>query len=105
MTFASPLADIALKQPTNRICILRFSQKTQESFFRFTGGPPQTSHELNGWGDNIVHEYLRGIERRGRPGRSRQQQGLRLRMGRDWRHKRFLREDNTNSLSTSWLTP
>src|SRR5262245_51184134 len=32
------------------------------SFFTFTEGPPQTSHELNGWGDNIVHEYLRGVE-------------------------------------------
>lgn len=29
------------------------------AFFRFDG-PPQTSHELNGWGDNIVHGYLRG---------------------------------------------
>src|SRR5579872_2339127 len=32
------------------------------SFFRFNG-PPQTSHELNGWGDNIVHEHLKGVER------------------------------------------
>jgi hypothetical protein len=47
------------------------------SFFKFTAGPPQTSHELNGWGDNIVHEYLRGIERRA-PRRALQQQGLRL---------------------------
>src|SRR5882724_2653628 len=28
------------------------------SFFMFKSGPPQTSHELNGRGDNIVHEYL-----------------------------------------------
>ena len=34
------------------------------SFFTFKAGPPQTSHELNGWGDNIVHDYVRGIERR-----------------------------------------
>jgi Domain of unknown function (DUF4159) len=36
------------------------------SFFRFENGPPTTSHELNGWGDNLVHEHLFGIERNGR---------------------------------------
>lgn len=28
------------------------------AFFRFEDGPPATSHELNGWGDNLVHPYL-----------------------------------------------
>jgi hypothetical protein len=28
-------------------------------FFRFEDGPPTTSHELNGWGDNLVHKHLR----------------------------------------------
>lgn len=28
------------------------------SFFVFEDGPPTTSHELNGWGDNLVHEHL-----------------------------------------------
>ncbi len=36
------------------------------SFFRFENGPPNTSHELNGWGDNLVHEALLGAERNGR---------------------------------------
>jgi hypothetical protein len=27
-------------------------------FFTFEDGPPTTSHELNGWGDNLVHEHL-----------------------------------------------
>ena len=27
-------------------------------FFQFPDGPPTTSHELNGWGDNLVHEQL-----------------------------------------------
>jgi hypothetical protein len=44
------------------------------AFFRFPDGPPQTSHELNGWGDNMVHDYLRGIDHRGRL-------GVRLRVG------------------------
>ena len=28
------------------------------AFFPFTDGPPTTSHELNGWGDNLVHRQL-----------------------------------------------
>ena len=28
------------------------------SFFTFEDGPPATSHELNGWGDNLVHKHL-----------------------------------------------
>ena len=28
------------------------------AFFSFDDGPPTTSHELNGWGDNLVHEHL-----------------------------------------------
>ena len=28
------------------------------AFFEFEDGPPATSHELNGWGDNLVHENL-----------------------------------------------
>ena len=28
------------------------------AFFRFEDGPPATSHELNGWGDNLVHKHL-----------------------------------------------
>jgi hypothetical protein len=31
------------------------------SFFRFPDGPPTTSHELNGWGDNLVHKHLQAV--------------------------------------------
>lgn len=37
-------------------------------FFTFEEGPPTTSHELNGWGDNLVHRYLNAVERDGRVG-------------------------------------
>lgn len=33
------------------------------AFFEFEDGPPTTSHELNGWGDNLVHEYLHAVRR------------------------------------------
>lgn len=36
------------------------------AFFRFPDGPPTTSHELNGWGDNLVHKNLQAVERNGR---------------------------------------
>jgi hypothetical protein len=66
------------------------------SFFTFKGGPPQTSHELNGWGDNIVHEYLRGVEgRRGRLAVLYSNKDYGCEWDYDWRNKRFLREDNT----------
>jgi hypothetical protein len=35
------------------------------AFFHFEG-PPTTSHELNGWGDNLVHEHLLAVMRAGR---------------------------------------
>ncbi|MEO8636670.1 MAG: DUF4159 domain-containing protein [Gemmatimonadales bacterium] len=36
------------------------------AFFPFPEGPPTTSQELNGWGDNLVHRYLLAVERAGR---------------------------------------
>jgi hypothetical protein len=32
-------------------------------FFVFENGPPTTSHEMNGWGDNLVHEHLDAVIR------------------------------------------
>jgi hypothetical protein len=36
------------------------------SFFVFEDGPPTTSHELNGWGDNLVHKHLQAVMQDGR---------------------------------------
>ena len=71
------------------------SHAVYRSFFTFADGPPQTSHELNGWGDNLVHEYLRGIERRGRLAILYSNKDYGCEWDYDWRNKRFLREDNT----------
>ena len=62
---------------------------------RFDDGPPTTSHELNGWGDEIVHDYLRGVERRGRLGVLYSNKDYGCEWDYDWRNKRFQREDNT----------
>jgi hypothetical protein len=32
-------------------------------FFPFPDGPPNTSHELNGWGDNLIHPELHAVMR------------------------------------------
>lgn len=37
------------------------SHSIYSCFFQFTDGPPATSHELNGWGDNLVHKELHAV--------------------------------------------
>lgn len=37
-------------------------------FFTFEDGPPTTHHELNGWGDDLVHPYLDAVLVNGRAG-------------------------------------
>jgi hypothetical protein len=64
------------------------------AFFKFPG-PPQTSHEVNGWGDNVVHDYLRGVERHGRLGVIFANQDYGCEWDYDWRNKRFRARDNT----------
>ena len=51
------------------------------SFFKFDDGPPATTHELNGWGDNLVHKHLLAVHARRPHRRAVQQQGLQLRVG------------------------
>jgi hypothetical protein len=65
------------------------------SFFTFDEGPPTTSHELNGWGDEIVHDYLRAVEQNGRVGVLYSNKDYGCEWDYDWRNKRFQREDNT----------
>lgn len=64
------------------------------SFFSFDG-PPPTSMELNGWGDDLVHDYLKGIEIGGRLRVLYSNKDYGCEWDYDWRNKRFLAEDNT----------
>lgn len=64
------------------------------SFFEFDG-PPTTSFELNGWGDDLVHDYLKGIQVGGRLGVLYSNKDYGCEWDYDWRNKRFLAEDNT----------
>jgi hypothetical protein len=65
------------------------------SFFKFPEGPPQTSHELNGWGDDMVHDYLKAIEINGRIGVLYSNKDYGCEWDYEWRNKRFQRDDNT----------
>jgi hypothetical protein len=63
-------------------------------FFPFEG-PPTTSQELNGWGDDIVHDYLKAIEVDGRIGVLYSNKDYGCEWDYDFRNKRFYRIDNT----------
>ncbi|WP_343861071.1 DUF4159 domain-containing protein [Aliiglaciecola litoralis] len=63
-------------------------------FFEFDG-PPRTSGELNGWGDDLVHEYLKAIEIDGRIGVLYSNKDLGCEWDYDFRNKRWLKVDNT----------
>lgn len=63
-------------------------------FFEFDG-PPTTSFELNGWGDDLVHDYLKAIEVNGRIGVLYSNKDYGCEWDYDFRNKRWLMEDNT----------
>ena len=64
------------------------------AFFKFDG-PPTTSHELNGWGDNLVHKHLLAAMRGNRIGVLYSSKDY----SSDWNYhpdtKRFMSVDNT----------
>ena len=64
------------------------------SFFEFYG-PPRTSSELNGWGDDLVHNYLKAIEINGRIAVLYSNKDLGCEWDYDFRNKRWLKTDNT----------
>ena len=64
------------------------------NFFRFDG-PPATSLELNGWGDDLVHDYLKAIEINGRIRVLYSNKDYGCEWDYDFRNKRWLARDNT----------
>lgn len=64
------------------------------SFFYFDG-PPRTSIELNGWGDDLVHNYLKAIIVNGRIAVLYSNKDLGCEWDYDFRNKRWLKTDNT----------
>jgi len=64
------------------------------SFFDFDG-PPATSQELNGWGDDLVHDYLKAVEIDGRIGVLYSNKDYGCEWDYDFRNKRWYKIDNT----------
>ncbi|WP_235295180.1 DUF4159 domain-containing protein [Portibacter lacus] len=64
------------------------------SFFEFDG-PPTTSQELNGWGDDLVHEYLKAIMINDRIGVLYSNKDYGCEWDYDFRNKRWYKNDNT----------
>ena len=65
------------------------------SFFTFEKGPPNTSFELNGWGDDLVHDYLKALTIKGKIAVLYSNKDYGCEWDYDFRNKRFLAEDNT----------
>ena len=91
MSFESEMASIFGKTALKK---LPKSHPLFSSFFRFDG-PPATTFELNGWGDDLVHDYLKGIEVNGRLGLLYSNKDYGCEWDYDWRNKRFRTDDNT----------
>lgn len=90
-TFEQQMAEIfgneALKKIPN-------NHPIYTSFFEFDG-PPSTGLELNGWGDDLVHDYLKAIEINGRIAVLYSNKDLGCEWDYDFRNKRWLAVDNT----------
>ena len=65
------------------------------SFFKFADGPPATSHELNGWGDNLVHKNLKAVMHGDRIAVLYSNKDYSSEWGYHPDNKRFLSVDNT----------
>jgi hypothetical protein len=93
-TFESEIKTI-LERPSEALHKLAKDHPIYRSFFEFNDGPPATSHELNGWGDDIVHDYLQAIEIDGRIAVLYSNKDYGCEWNYDWTNKRFAAKDNT----------
>jgi hypothetical protein len=94
-TFESELK-LVLDRPEEALRKLPKDHQLYNSFFRFPDGPPSTSHELNGWGDDIVHDYLKAVEIDGRVAVLYSNKDYGCEWNYDWANKRFVSKDNTH---------
>lgn len=65
------------------------------ALFHFPDGPTTTSHELNGWGDNLVHSHLQAVLENGRIGVLYSSKDYSSEWGYHPESKRFQAIDNT----------
>jgi hypothetical protein len=63
--------------------------------FQFPDGPPATMHELNGWGDNLVHDHLKAVTAKGKIGVLYSNKDYGCEWDYDVASKQYLAQDNT----------
>ncbi len=80
---------------TARLHKLNNDHELYRNVFEFKDGPPATSHELNGWGDDMIHEYLQAVEINGRIGVLYSNKDYGCEWNYDHTNKRFSTIDNT----------
>ncbi len=93
-TFESEIKAI-LDRPEEAMRKLPNNHPLYRAFFEFKDGAPATSHELNGWGDDLVHDYLKAIEIDGRIAVLYSNKDYGCEWNYDWSNKRFAVKDNT----------
>jgi hypothetical protein len=71
------------------------SHELYSALFQFPEGPPTTGHELNGWGDNLVHKNLQALLVNQRIGVLYSSKDYSSEWGYHPESKRFLAIDNT----------
>jgi hypothetical protein len=79
----------------NRMHPLSNTHPIYSAAFQFPDGPPATHHEMNGWGDNLVHEHLQAIQSRGSVGLLYSNKDYGCEWDYDLSSKQYLGEDNT----------
>jgi len=52
-----------IERATGKLVAIPRRHELYSTFFQFPDGPPNTSHELNGWGDNLIHPELKAVLR------------------------------------------
>lgn len=93
-TFEAEIRTV-LDRPTETLHRIPKGHQLYRAFFSFPDGPPATSHELNGWGDDMVHDYLKAIEVDGRVAVLYSNKDYGCEWNYDWINKRFSARDNT----------
>jgi hypothetical protein len=91
-SFESQVAEIFGPEALQK---LPTSHDLYRAFFTFPDGPPTTGLELNGWGDDLVHDYLKAFTVDGRIAVLYSNKDYGCEWDYDFRNKRFLAEDNT----------
>ena len=92
----SVLAGRLTENPAVRVCLLEAGPADNSVLIHCPAGlAVMAKFELNGWGDDLVHDYLKGLEFDGRLGLLYSNKDYGCEWDYDWRNKRFLAEDNT----------